>query len=355
MSSGVPLTLQELDFALVRDEFPDRWERANPNEASVSIVDEGVWTVRLDEGDEHEVFLAEQGSTEVDFCDCDGFKHHTTSGKGPCAHLSVVRKLSVTSPGMIPRVDELEVSLPTDDDQEDVDEPIPTEPMDQDDVDDDQDGSADVDAGEQRGPREIRVASTQKDPATVDDAQEFVEDIAGVPPAFVVEMGRGSTSKPYITKEGLNYIAYEQGLQTRAEPISPSWEEPTDMAAWRGIVRDGEGGEWVDVGTAHLEHEDMQGAEANLDELASTRATNRALRLATGCGFASIEELGEPSPEDLEDVPETNGGRVEDVATDGGTATCPRCEVTMRWVDQTADVERWFHDELRSVRQVVSG
>jgi hypothetical protein len=63
------------------------------------------------------------------------------------------------------------------------------------------------------------------------------------------------------------------------------------MAAWRGIVRDQQGREWTDVGTAHLEHEDMQGAEANLDELASTRATNRALRLATGAGMASMEEL----------------------------------------------------------------
>ncbi|MFB6186592.1 MAG: hypothetical protein ABEI86_06975, partial [Halobacteriaceae archaeon] len=89
-------------------------------------------------------------------------------------------------------------------------------------------------------------------------------EIAGVPPAFVVEMGHGRSSKPYVTKEGLTYLANKQDLQVRAEPISPSWEEPTEKSAWRGIVEDEDGNTWADVGTAHLEHEDMKGAVAML-------------------------------------------------------------------------------------------
>jgi hypothetical protein len=259
--------LVSLDFEMVRDEYEDRWSRGDPDEADITVQEPGVFRVALADGDDtHDVLFAEQGDREVGWCDCDGFNFHTKQGKGPCAHLCTLGKLTIFDEIPVPPVDDL--GSP-----EDVDG------RDQDDV---------VDEAVQED-REVVVPD--RDPGEIEDAEEFVEEIAGVPKAFVVSMGHGEDAKPYITKEGLNYIAHKQGLETSAEPLSPSWEEPHDMAAWRGIVRDQQGREWTDVGTAHLEHEDMQGAEANLDELASTRATNRALRLATGAGMASMEEL----------------------------------------------------------------
>jgi hypothetical protein len=93
-----------------------------------------------------------------------------------------------------------------------------------------------------------------------------------------------------------------------------------------------EGREWVDVGTAWADHEDMQGAASNLDELASTRATNRALRLATGAGLASIEELdgGEVVRDADGPAPPGSDAPREELTTDGGrpaSVTCPRGRV----------------------------
>ena len=147
------------------------------------------------------------------------------------------------------------------------------------------------------------TAIATPDESTIETSEEFVTEIAGVPPAFVVDMGRGGSSKPYITKEGLNYIANKQGLQVRAEPIAPSWED-NDVVAYRGIVVDDNDGRWEDVGTAHRGKETI--GDQNLDELASTRATNRALRLATGMGMTSLEEMadgaGNAVVEDAEEV-----------------------------------------------------
>ena len=286
--------LLPLNFELVRDEYPDRWDRANTDEASIEILDEGAFRVTLADGDDtHEVLFAKRGDQDLGWCDCDGFNFHTTDGKGPCAHLCVLGKLTVFDEIPVPPVDELGTPEDVDDrDQDDVvdEEPEVLEEDEEEVLEDDRRDDRDAGAEEvQDGPDEIVVPD--RDPAEIESAEEFVQEVAGVPRAFVLSMGRGDDAKPYVTKEGLNYIAHKQGLETSAEPLSPSWEEPHDMAAWRGIVRDQQGREWTDVGTAHIEHEDMKGAEANLDELASTRATNRALRLATGCGLASAEEL----------------------------------------------------------------
>jgi hypothetical protein len=144
------------------------------------------------------------------------------------------------------------------------------------------------------------VAPATPDEEAVESHQEFVEEIAGVPSVFVVSMGRGADAKPYVTKEGLNYLARKMGVETRAEPLSPSWEDDDD-----------DGREYVDVATAHAEQVESTVGRENLDELASTRATNRALRLATGCGYASAEEVDgsagiDPNPEAV------NGGVADD-------------------------------------------
>jgi hypothetical protein len=132
---------------------------------------------------------------------------------------------------------------------------------------------------------------------------------------FVVDMGRGRDSKPYVTKEGLTYIARKAGIQVSAEPLSPTWEGDADVAAYRGVAVDDDGRRYEDVATAHADQVENTVGRENLDELASTRATNRALRLATGCGFASVEELDA----DAAITPGAEADVVDDeVATDGG-------------------------------------
>jgi hypothetical protein len=165
-----------------------------------------------------------------------------------------------------------------------------------------------ADAAEAHQSRREQLETTETvSPATPDEEaveshQEFVEEIAGVPSVFVVSMGRGADAKPYVTKEGLNYLARKMGVETRAEPLSPSWEDDADMAAYRGVAIDDEGRRYEDVATARAEQVESTVGRENLDELASTRATNRALRLATGCGYASAEEVDgsagiDPNPE----------------------------------------------------------
>ena len=100
--------LVPLDFELVRDEYEQRWARANTDEASIEILDEGVFRVTLADGDDtHDVLFAEQGERDVGHCDCDGFAFHTTDGKGPCAHLCVLGKLTVFDEIPVSPVDEL--------------------------------------------------------------------------------------------------------------------------------------------------------------------------------------------------------------------------------------------------------
>lgn len=121
---------------------------------------------------------------------------------------------------------------------------------------------------------------------TIETEEQFVTDIKGVPDTFVVQMG----DSVHIKKTGYYYLAAQMGLEVQTEPLNPTWEGDSDTASWRGIVRDGDK-EWSNVGTAHLDHEDMQGAGANLDELAATRSACRALSMATGTGVASMEEM----------------------------------------------------------------
>ncbi|MFT4891495.1 MAG: hypothetical protein ACI9YT_002427 [Halobacteriales archaeon] len=68
----------------------------------------------------------------------------------------------------------------------------------------------------------------------------------------------------------------------------------------------------MSVATAHADEVQNTVGTENLDELASTRATNRALRLATGCGFASVEEVQSDRALESHDPDQA------DVATDGG-------------------------------------
>lgn len=155
----------------------------------------------------------------------------------------------------------------------------------------DEDASDDEEEKRADGSGEL-VAKPTPEADKVDNADEFVTEIAGVPPAFVMSMGSGKSEKPFVTKEGLTYLAAQQGLQVRAEPVKPGWEDH-DYVVWKGVVENSVGETWEDYGTARKGSETI--GDENIDELCSTRATNRALRLATGCGMTSFEEMPEGS------------------------------------------------------------
>jgi hypothetical protein len=268
--------------------------------------------------EEYLLRLVEYNGQEFGLCTCKGYTHH----EGPCAHLCYVRRQAAVDTSLMPAVDEDpqtedltdEVDVvETNPNEDGGDEPDQKDVVDVDPVENDDVQEADrADHAAPPTPQADRTSLERRDDQDVENLDEFVTEIAGVPDVFVVEMGRGRNSKPYVTKAGLNYIAHEQGIQTRAEPISPSWDEPNDMAAYRGIAVDDDGREYQDVATAHVDEVRNTVGEENLDELASTRATNRALRLATGCGFASVEEI------ESDRALEGHDPEQADVATDGG-------------------------------------
>ena len=139
------------------------------------------------------------------------------------------------------------------------------------------------------GVKPQQPADIQPQASDIESQEEFVTDIAGVPSVFVKDMGTNDDPSPHVTKEGLLYLGRKLGYQIRAEPIKPSWEVDEGKVVYKGFVEDDDGRTWEDYGTASY-GEEIVGDE-NLDELASTRATTRALRLATGAGMTSLEEI----------------------------------------------------------------
>lgn len=83
-----------LDFEGVREQFPNRWDRADPRDALIERRNAHGWTVWLTDGaDPHGVALCRDGDQFIGRCDCDGFCYHD----GPCAHLCAVRKADVVN------------------------------------------------------------------------------------------------------------------------------------------------------------------------------------------------------------------------------------------------------------------
>lgn len=300
--TDLPSNARRLDFHAAKDAGSTAWSRA----ADGQLQDlgrrdgRGEFRVEFHDGDAHDVVLVEDQEGHVGACDCDGFAFHGSGNRLPgnvCAHLAKIRQMATLDHGLIPDVDGvLEVDAP--DREESADQDVEV-------VADQDDNVQEASADGGKAPAVIDAEARPIDEEDVEDLDEFVTEVAGVPSVFVVDMGRGRDSKPYVTKEGLTYIARKAGIQARAEPLSPSWEGDADLAAYRGIAVDDDGRRYEDVATAHAgEVENTVGRE-NLDELASTRATNRALQLATGCGFASVEEVDgaeaiTPDPDDVD-------------------------------------------------------
>jgi len=118
--------------------------------------------------------------------------------------------------------------------------------------------------------------------------------------------------KPYINTAGLLYKAYEvarahQGIKRiTAEPLKDKdgnpmiAKQPGDTAVFIGRVEFQDGQVFEDIGEASVKNIKMSTIHPFLNSMAARRATNRALRLATGVGLVSAEEIGSEVQEETE-------------------------------------------------------
>jgi hypothetical protein len=121
---------------------------------------------------------------------------------------------------------------------------------------------------------------------------------------------------PYINTAGLLYKTIEVSKshggikRISAEPLKDKdgnlliSQEPGKPAFFIGRVEFNDGTVFEDIGEASIENIRMSTIHPFLNSMAARRATNRAMRLATGIGLVSAEEIaGEESVE--KETPET--------------------------------------------------
>lgn len=79
---------EHLAFSEIRETHPDRWDKADLAETSISSLESpGEWVVqRSPDDDSHVVELVRAFSQAWGHCSCDGFQFHD----GPCSHLCAV-------------------------------------------------------------------------------------------------------------------------------------------------------------------------------------------------------------------------------------------------------------------------
>lgn len=286
---------RELRIANERDEETESWERGRSQVGALEWEHHekpGHLTVRLD-GDPHEIVLVtttNQGAHGyVGACDCDGFRYHD----GPCAHL-VATSIKDSMDDLVPtdadRAAALKNAGSSSNDVDVVDEEEADAMSDVGglkDVDQDQEEHpSDGGAPEPVEPADVEtIDHSVEQPATPSDpfAKELASD---VPERYVMQL-HGET---YIRRAGFAAIARQANLRPRVEPVVAADETDWQYARYRAEILNADG-EIVaeEIGTAHLETEDLSGAVGNLDELAATRAIRRALEWATGAG-ASLQE-----------------------------------------------------------------
>ncbi len=117
-----------------------------------------------------------------------------------------------------------------------------------------------------------------------------VEDLArtlDIPPGFILSLG----GKPYVTKEGLLVKARRIGFRAPDETrLLEAMVGHVDKDVFRETYRDLQK-PTIAHATATKANVKMGTMHAYMRELAETRAINRALRLYTGCGLVSVDEL----------------------------------------------------------------
>ncbi len=119
--------------------------------------------------------------------------------------------------------------------------------------------------------------------------------------------------RPYVNKIGLLSKAHKIGLLgIEIEPIKNAWESKEMSASYKATVTMRDGSKFEDEGWASLQSVKMSTLKNPdyINMMAITRAKNRALGNATGCGYISAEELDiadqiqvEPKPRRVETKP----------------------------------------------------
>lgn len=146
-----------------------------------------------------------------------------------------------------------------------------------------------------KGTTAVAIAKAQSPAVKKDFAACAVGDI---PQQFVMKLG----DKPYVMKAGLLFMAKKMGVKgivVKHLHWSFAKDDMAGVAICEATVTLSDGSVYTDIGVAHKENTNQMIVKGgNLDHMASTRASNRALRLATACGMCSIEEIAD-APEDV--------------------------------------------------------
>lgn len=137
-------------------------------------------------------------------------------------------------------------------------------------------------------------------PIVISQPKEKLEisAIEGMPSNFIMMFGE----RPFVLKTGLLWkmqqVYGSKHFSIKAEPIKGTWEGEPATAVYRGTVEiTNDKGEavatFIDIGVARPANVNNTRLHSQLDQLAATRATNRAMRLALAMGYCSVEELPE--------------------------------------------------------------
>jgi hypothetical protein len=119
-----------------------------------------------------------------------------------------------------------------------------------------------------------------------------------VPEGFIIRLA----GRDYVTANGLIYLGHLQGLRrVSVEALKlPSEKDPSALVR---VEVETDLGTFSDYGEVGPANKGQVGGAYPLS-LATTRARNRALRLATGCPLTSYEEMGtEPTGEHADEEP----------------------------------------------------
>ena len=307
----------------------ESWQRAGEQRRDADIKrlsEDDLFRVELPDGEKaHLVLLVKNTDGDhVGACSCDGYVYNQY-----CAHLLVLAMMDVTEQYL--RIQDMRAaSLESDEvDAEMIDHSDQEDVLDVDQPDGaDRDGRGTDHAGEGSNPTPVnpdevvpvesstkdtvepqgtdtenRPASPSTDGKTDSTAlakgeDPFAGELPNVDDQYVMNLG-GDT---YIRRAGYARIAKSCGYRLDdLDEVVGAHETDWKHSKYRATIVDEDGnvvGE--DVGSAHVDAEDLKDAHAHLDELAATRAVTRALGWATGEGLTAVAEVAEDRTERIE-------------------------------------------------------
>jgi hypothetical protein len=125
-------------------------------------------------------------------------------------------------------------------------------------------------------------------------------EIPSIPPEFIIRLPQAK-NKEFITANGLIYLGHLQGLKRVDVQIVHAPTKDDASAIVRCEVET-DLGTFSDYGEVSPINKGTVGGTYPLS-MATTRARNRALRIATGCPLTSYEEMGMEPREEDDDIP----------------------------------------------------